>query len=85
MSVLIWVKLFAKVNQQTTKVAASKERVTDIKCVFKYLCQHNILVHLTLKAPTATKVVCFSHLQNVQEASMTNSVDPDQTAPIGAV
>ena len=65
MSVLIWVKLFAKVNQQTTKVAASKERVTDIKCVFEYLCQHNNLVHLTLKAPTATKVVCFSRLQNV--------------------
>ena len=37
--------------QQTTKVATSKERVTDIKCVFKYLCQHNILVYLTLKAP----------------------------------
>ena len=26
-------------------------------------------------------LVCF----NVKEASMTNSVDPDQTAPIGAV
>ena len=32
-----------------------------------------------------TKVVCFSHLLKVQEASMANSVDPDQTAPIGAV
>ena len=33
-------------------------------------------------APT---VVCFSRLLNCQEASMANSVDPDQTAPIGAV
>ena len=36
-------------------------------------------VMLTLKAPIATKVVCFSRLL------MANSVDPDQTAPIGAV
>ena len=38
-------------------------------------------VPLTLKARIATKVVC----SNVLEASMANSVDPDQTAPIGAV
>ena len=47
--------------QQTTKVAASKERVADIKCVFEYLCQHNIIVHLTLKAPrknVTENVVC---------------------------
>ena len=36
---------------------------------------------LTLNAPIATKVVCW----NVKEASMANSVEPDQTAPIGAV
>ena len=35
----------------------------------------------TLNAPIATKVVCFSRLLK----SMANSVDPDQTAPIGAV
>ena len=40
---------------------------------------------LTLKAPIATKVVCFSRCWNVKEASMTNSVDPDQTALLGAV
>ena len=36
-------------------------------------------------APIATKVVCFLVCWNVKEASMANSVDPDQTAPIGAV
>ena len=41
--------------------------------------------NLTLKAPIATKVVCFSRLLKCLEASMTNSVDPDQTVPIGAV
>ena len=39
----------------------------------------------TLKVPTATKVVCFSRLLKCQEASMANSVNPDQTAPIRAV
>ena len=36
---------------------------------------------LTLNAPIATKLVCFSHCWNVEEASMANSVDSDQTAP----
>ena len=40
---------------------------------------------LTLKAPITTKVVCFCRLQKCFEASLTNSVDPDQTAPVGAV
>ena len=40
---------------------------------------------LSLNAPIATIVVCFSRLLKFEEASMTNSVDPDQTAPIGAV
>ena len=40
---------------------------------------------LTLNAPISTKVVCFSRLLKCKEASMANSVDPDQTAPIGAV
>ena len=40
---------------------------------------------LTLHAPIATKVVCFSCLLNRLGASMASSVDPDQTAPIGAV
>ena len=35
---------------------------------------------LTLKAPIATKVVCFSRLLKCLMASMVNSVDPDQTA-----
>ena len=40
---------------------------------------------LTLKTPIATKVVCFSRLLKCLRNSMANSVDPDQTAPIGAV
>ena len=40
---------------------------------------------LTLNAPIATKVVCFSRLLKCLKSSMANSVDPDQTAPIGAV
>ena len=39
---------------------------------------------LTLKAHI-TKVVCFCCLLKHFEASLINSVDPDQTAPIGAV
>ena len=35
--------------------------------------------------PITTKVVCFSRLLKCLSASMENSVDPDQTAPIGAV
>ena len=31
------------------------------------------------------QVVCFSRLLKCQEVSITNSVDPDQTAPISAV
>ena len=38
---------------------------------------------LTLKAHI-TKVVCFCCLLKHFEASLTNSVDQDQTAPIGA-
>ena len=37
---------------------------------------------LTLNAPIATKVVCFSRLLKCLEASMANSVDLDQTAPV---
>ena len=42
-----------------------------------------LVVQLILKTPNTTKVVCFSRL--LQEASMANSVDPDQIPPIGAV
>ena len=41
--------------------------------------------YLTLNAPIATKVVCFSRLLKFLKGSMANSVDPEQTAPIGAV
>ena len=40
---------------------------------------------LTLNEPIATKVVCLSRLLKCLRASMANSVDRDQTAPIGAV
>ena len=41
--------------------------------------------NLTLNAPIATKVVCFSRLLKYLKAFMANSVNPDQTAPIGVV
>ena len=40
---------------------------------------------LTLNAPIPTKVVCFSCMLNSLRSNTANSVDPDQTAPIGAV
>ena len=40
---------------------------------------------LTLKASIATKVVLFSSAEMFKKPSIANSVDPDQTAPIGAV
>ena len=47
-----------------------------------YLFEFRITVfcafNITLNETIATKVVCFSRL-------LTNSVDPDQTAPLGAV
>ena len=39
---------------------------------------------LTLKVPITTKVDCFRRLQNCFKAFSTNSVEPDQTAPVGA-
>ena len=39
---------------------------------------------LTFNAPIATKVVCFSRLLKCL-GSLYDSMDPDQTAPIGAV
>ena len=45
----------------------------------------HVLDGLILNAQIATKVVCFSHLLKCLRTSMANSVDPDQTAPIGAV
>ena len=37
------------------------------------------------KAPISIKVVCFCCLLNNFEASLTNSADADQTAPVGSV
>ena len=39
---------------------------------------------LALNARIATKVVCFPRLLKYLRSPMANSVDPDQTAPIGA-
>ena len=56
-----------------------------------------LLNYLTFNAPITTKVVCFSPLLKClrslhgkqcrprSDCSMANSVDPDQTAPIGEV
>ena len=41
--------------------------------------------NLTLNAPMATKDVCFSRLLKYLRSLFANSVNPDQTAPIGAV
>ena len=40
---------------------------------------------LTLNAPMATKVVCFFRLLKCLRSLYGKSVDPDQTAPLGAV
>ena len=40
---------------------------------------------LTLNAPIVTKVICFSRLLKCLRNLYGKSVDPDQTAPIGAV
>ena len=40
---------------------------------------------LTLNAPIATKVICFSRLLKCLRSLYGKGVDPDQTAPIGAV
>ena len=40
---------------------------------------------LTLNAPIATIVVCFSRLLKCVRSLYGKNVDPDQTAPIGAV
>ena len=40
---------------------------------------------LALNAPIATKVVCFSHLLKCLRSLYGKQLDPDQTAPIGAV
>ena len=40
---------------------------------------------LTLNAPITTKVVCFSRLLKCLKSIYGKHVDPDQTAPIGAV
>ena len=37
---------------------------------------------LTIKAPITAKVVCFRRVQKCFDASLTNSVDPDQTATV---
>ena len=43
------------------------------------------MVIITLNAPIATKVVCFSRLLKCLRSLYGKSVNPDQTAPIGAV
>ena len=40
---------------------------------------------LILNSPIPTKVICFSRLLKCLRSSLANSLDPDQTAPIGAV
>ena len=42
-------------------------------------------LHVTLNAPITTKVVCFSRLLKSLRSLYGKFVDPDQTAPIGAV
>ena len=43
------------------------------------------IVQFTFKVPITTEVVCFCHLLKCFSSFLTNSVDPDQTAPLGAV
>ena len=41
--------------------------------------------YLTLNASIISEVVCFARLLKCLRSSMAKKVDPDQTAPIGAV
>ena len=55
------------------------QTLADLKFFFAHL------YGLTINAPVATKNVCFSRLLKCLRNLMANNVDPDQTAPIGAV
>ena len=59
-------------------VASSRKQKTKINC------NTNNHITLTLKAPIATKVGCFSRLLKCLRSLYSKSVDPEQTAPIGA-
>ena len=54
---------------------------TNRICRLRFSC----FARLTIKAPITTKFDCFCRLLKVLEAFPTNSVDSDQTAPIGAI
>ena len=58
-------------------------------CKYKYnianFLSTMIYIPLTLNPPIATKVACFSRLRKCLRRLYGKSVDPDQTAPIGAV
>ena len=54
---------------------------TNRICRLRFSC----FARLTIKASIKTKFDCFRRLLKVFEAFPTNSVDSDQTAPIGAV
>ena len=62
----------------------SLEKSVDLDQLASTFFRPQRIQSLTLNAPIATKVLCFSHLLKCLW-SMTNSEDPDQTAPVGAV
>ena len=55
-------------------------------CIHKHVLLMNIpILPLTLNVPITTKVVCYSRLLKCLRSLYGYSVDPEQTAPIGAV
>ena len=63
------------------KFSVNVYRHTNRICRLRFSC----FARVTLKAPITTKFDCFCRLLKVLEAFPTNSVDSDQTTPIGAV
>ena len=68
---------FLQIHEMEGQTMDRRQTGSIIKTIFK-----------TLNAPITTKVFCFSHLLKCLYKiclRMANSVNPDQTAPIGAV
>ena len=85
--------LSAFLNKLLCKIGKSCLTVHELECRLKAMPTpmltpreiSRIQEFLTLNAPIATKVVCFSCLLKCLRSLYGKSVDSDQTAPIGAV
>ena len=79
-----------------TKSEDDRKKIPIMQCCLLTLLSssfYSVIVHLLLpitveierKVPIKTNIVCFVFCLNVLGICLTNSVDPDQTAPVGAV